>query len=75
MLVQTLDCRGQRCPLPIVSLAMAIRALNPGDELQILVTDPAFPADIHAWIRKTGHELLSLDVGDGGHTATIRRTR
>jgi tRNA 2-thiouridine synthesizing protein A len=73
VVVNSLDCRGQRCPLPIVSLAMAVRGLAVGEELEILVTDPAFPADIQAWIRKTGHALLAMELTEGVHKAVIRR--
>ena len=36
-----LDCRGLRCPLPVVELAKAFRELAVGAEVELLSDDPA----------------------------------
>ena len=61
--VQRLDCRNLKCPMPIVQLAMAIRTVAPGDEVAIEATDPAFLADVRAWSRMTGHAIAQEDDG------------
>ncbi len=38
------------------------------------VDDPAFPLDVQAWCKKTGHDLLQLDSTNGRWTATIRKS-
>lgn len=55
-----LDLSGLRCPLPIVRLNTAVKALSPGDELEVTATDPAFELDVQAWCRRTGNLLLEL---------------
>ncbi len=56
-----LDCRGMRCPLPIIELAKRIADLPPGARVRLLADDPAARADVPAWCRLTGHE----DLGEG----------
>jgi len=58
-----LDCRNMNCPMPIVQVAGAVRSVPVGGRLTVLATDPAFRADIEAWVRKTGNTLLSFEEG------------
>jgi len=59
-----LDCKGLRCPMPIVRLGLAFRSLATGDRLRVEATDPAFEADLAAWAKKLGHAVLSFERGD-----------
>ena len=54
-----LDCRGQRCPLPVIALAKRIRDVQIGDVVRVLADDPAAANDIPAWCRMKGQELLA----------------
>ena len=56
---QELDCSGLACPMPILKTKKAIDALQPGQVLKMIATDPGSLPDIQAWTSKTGHELLS----------------
>jgi tRNA 2-thiouridine synthesizing protein A len=56
--VEVLDCRGQRCPLPVIALARRITALPVGAVLRVLADDPAAAVDIPAWCRMRGQEYL-----------------
>jgi len=58
-----LDCKGLRCPLPIVRLGAAMRKLDAGAQLLVEATDPAFQPDLYAWARKTQHKILSFEGG------------
>ena len=40
--------------------------------LKVTANDPAFSADVRAWVTKMGHELLSLEAG-GVQRAVIRK--
>jgi tRNA 2-thiouridine synthesizing protein A len=53
---ETLDCRGQRCPLPVIALARRLPELPVGAVLRVLADDPAAAVDIPAWCRMRGHE-------------------
>ena len=58
-----LDCRNLNCPMPIVKIAKAFRALRTGQTLEVTATDPAFRADVEAWVRKTGQQLVKFEDG------------
>jgi len=57
----SLDFKGLLCPMPVVKLAKAIKEIEVGETLEAVATDPGVMADIPAWTRSTGHELVSLD--------------
>jgi tRNA 2-thiouridine synthesizing protein A len=56
--VAELDCRGQRCPLPVITMAKRLTELPVGARLRVLADDPAAATDIPAWCRMRGHEYL-----------------
>ena len=58
-----LDCKGLRCPMPIVRISQAVKELKTGERLHIEATDPAFRADLEAWTRRMGHLLLEFQPG------------
>ena len=55
----TLDCLGQRCPLPVIALAKALPRVPVGEVVRVLADDPAAANDIPAWCRMKGQELVS----------------
>jgi len=61
-----LDCRGMRCPRPIIELAKAARKEAPGTVLEVLADDLAFESDVQAWCETTRATLLELKPLDGG---------
>ena len=67
------DARGLRCPLPVIRLARAAKDLPAGALVELWATDPAARADVPAWCRMRGHELVGtteVEAGtDGAHTA------
>ena len=65
----TLDCLGQRCPLPVIALARAIRTVAVGDVVRVLADDPAAANDIPAWCRMKEQEF----VRGAGTTFEVRR--
>ncbi len=62
---QTLDTKGLNCPIPILRAKKAIVALDAGDVLEVLATDPGAVKDFEAFSRATGHELIESSE-DGG---------
>lgn len=68
------DCRGQRCPAPILATAKAARTLggSGGGLLEIAADDDAFPFDIRSWCRSAGAELVQLRTEGVVHTAVVR---
>jgi tRNA 2-thiouridine synthesizing protein A len=70
---RTLDLKGLSCPLPIVKTAIAIKALQSGELLEALATDPGSVPDFAAWCRSTGHELVEQTTDDGVFRFVIRK--
>jgi len=68
-----LDCRGLNCPLPVLKTKKAIMALASGDILKMVATDPGSVADMAAFSRQTGHELVEQSEGDGDFVFFFRR--
>ena len=58
---QTINLEGLLCPIPIVKVSQAIKNLPVGSVLAATATDPGVLADIPAWTRSTGNELLSMN--------------
>jgi tRNA 2-thiouridine synthesizing protein A len=54
-----LDCRGHKCPMPIIKTRKAIQDLNSGEVLRMVATDPGSIHDIKAWSKRTGNTLLN----------------
>lgn len=69
MTEHVLDARGLVCPLPVLRASRALRALTAGDELAILVTDQAAPADFARFCETTGHTLIATMARPDGSTA------
>ncbi len=70
-----LDCRGRRCPLPILDLARAIGDVPVGATVTVEADDPAARPDIAAWCRMRGHEYVGETAADDGTPVyTVRRT-
>ncbi len=58
-----LDCKGLKCPMPIVQLSLAARELGKDDQITVEADDPAFRADLHAWARRTGFSIVAFVDG------------
>ena len=72
---QTLDCSGMACPMPILKTKKAIDALQIGQVLKMIATDPGSKPDIDAWTAKTGHELVGYEQQADKHVFFIKRTK
>lgn len=69
-----LDVRGLKCPLPILRTKKALAAMNSGEVLKVMATDPSAPKDFEAFARQTGHELDDQSGEDAAEfTFLIRR--
>ncbi len=58
-----LDCKDMKCPVPIVRVSQAVKAMRPGEQLRIEASDGAFRADLEAWVRRLGHRLVEFEDG------------
>jgi tRNA 2-thiouridine synthesizing protein A len=72
---KTLDARGLKCPMPVVKTSQEIKNIAVGGVLEVLATDPGSMADIQAWTKSTGNELLKMQKGEGVFQFLIRRVK
>ena len=54
---------------PIDEIAGLMRAMNPGQTLEVRATDRSVAVDLPAWCRLAGHQLMAQE----GHRYLIRR--
>lgn len=70
---QTLDARGLNCPLPILRTKKSLVALQSGDVLKVISTDPGSLKDIDSFCSQTGNELLSSQQQGKDYEFMIRK--
>ncbi len=70
---KTLDAKGLKCPMPVVKTSKEIKGIAVGGVLEVLATDPGSMADITAWAKSTGNELLEAKRDEGVFKFYIRR--
>jgi tRNA 2-thiouridine synthesizing protein A len=71
----SLDFKGLLCPMPVVKLAQAMKQIQIGDTVEAIATDPGVMADIPAWARSTGNELISLEKQDKVFKFVVKRVK
>ena len=70
----TLDCRGLRCPLPVIRLANGIGDVPVGGVVAVEADDPATRADVPAWCRMRGQQYAGeVAADDGTPTYLVQR--
>ena len=72
---QVLDLKGLLCPLPVVKLQLAIKKLPTGAVVEGIATDPGVMADIPAWSRTSGNELVSITQQGKEYHFVVKKTK
>lgn len=75
MFDQTLDCSGLNCPMPILKTKKAVDAMQVGQVLKMIATDPGSEPDMKAWTTRTGHELISHEQDGDKFIFFIKKTK
>ncbi len=70
-----LNLEGLLCPIPVVKVSQAVKTMNIGDVLEATATDPGVMADIPAWTKSTGNELVSMEKDGKLIRFLIKRTK
>lgn len=68
-----LDLKGLICPMPMVRVSQSISSVPVGGVLKAVATDPACEADIPAWARLTGNEVLDIQKDGDAITLWVKR--
>jgi len=71
----SLDFKGLLCPMPVVKLAMAMKQIQVGDLIEAVATDPGVMADIPAWARTSGNELVTLEKREKDIRFVVKRMK
>lgn len=69
-----LDCRGLRCPVPVIRLAQHLAEVPVDGVVAVQADDPAARPDIQAWCRMRGQEYLGEVQRDGTPAYLVRRS-
>jgi tRNA 2-thiouridine synthesizing protein A len=68
-----LDAKGLNCPLPILRTKKMLKDVPIGESLEVHATDPGSVADIAAFCRTTGNELLESTQDNNVFRFVIKR--
>jgi len=60
-----LDCMGEACPVPLIKTENALKELEPGDMLIVLMDHSCAMKNVPEWARKQGHNVEIEEVDDG----------
>ncbi len=75
IIVKSVDLKGLLCPMPVVKIAKFIKEVEVGQTVEAFATDPGVMADIPAWCRTTGNELVSIEKLDKQFRFVVRRLK
>jgi tRNA 2-thiouridine synthesizing protein A len=72
---RSVDTSGTCCPEPLKQAHRAIKAMQPGELLELICTDIGSRMDIPAWCNRTGHELLRMEEEGKTFRYYVRKRR
>jgi len=70
-----LDLRGLLCPMPMVKVSQQITSVPVGGVIRAVATDAGAMADIPAWAKSTGNEVLQAEKVDGEFVFLVKRVK
>jgi tRNA 2-thiouridine synthesizing protein A len=71
-MIEVLDVKGLRCPLPVLKARKALRSVPAGACLEVLATDPASVIDFRHFCDTTAYELVDQSETAGVFTFRIK---
>ncbi|MFQ5508322.1 MAG: sulfurtransferase TusA family protein [Leptospirillia bacterium] len=71
----TLDATGLYCPMPIIMTAKEIKKIEVGQILAVKADDEGIQADLPAWCKTTGNDLLEISRDGSVFTGFVRKTK
>jgi tRNA 2-thiouridine synthesizing protein A len=70
---EVMDLQGLLCPLPVLKARKRLEAMQSGEVLAVVASDPMAAIDIPHFCQEQGHELLSQSRDGGRLEFKIRR--
>jgi tRNA 2-thiouridine synthesizing protein A len=71
----SLDLKGLLCPMPVVKIAQALKKVQIGELIEAVATDAGVMADIPAWARTSGNELVELEKREKDFRFVVKRVK
>lgn len=71
MTVEVLDTLGQKCPQPVLKIAVKAPDMKHGDILEVLGDCPTLERDVRSWCERLGKVFLSVK-NEGGNKKRIQ---
>ena len=71
----SLDLKGLLCPMPVVKIAQALKQVKIGELVEAVATDAGVMADIPAWARTSGNELVELEKREKDFHFVVKRLK
>jgi len=65
-----IDVVGKACPIPLITVAKAVRTMGKGQLLRIIGNDPLFEATMLDFCREGGHEVQET-IRDGKKVSMV----
>ena len=72
---RTIDVKGLYCPEPVFRTKIEIERLAIGDIIMVVADDPESEEDISSWVRRSGHDLLSINKDNHVLEFLIRKAK
>ncbi len=69
---EILDARRLLCPLPVIRTQDRVKNMLPGQQLEVVCTDPGVMQDIPAWCRINGHQVLETTAEEGEYIVILQ---
>ncbi|WP_342513467.1 sulfurtransferase TusA family protein [Sporosarcina sp. FSL K6-1522] len=70
---KVLDAKGLACPMPVVRARKVMKEMAAGEILEIQATDKGSVADLAAWSKSGGHDLMEHTEEAGVFTFIIKK--
>jgi tRNA 2-thiouridine synthesizing protein A len=70
-----LDLKGLLCPMPMVKVSQNIGSVPVGGVIRAVATDAGSMADIPAWAKSTGNEVLQAEKVGSEYVFLVKRTK
>ncbi|MFB5663551.1 sulfurtransferase TusA family protein [Alteribacillus sp. HJP-4] len=62
---KVLNAEGLACPMPVVKTKKEMDQLETGQILEVRATDKGAEADMAAWAKSSGHDLVHQEKNNG----------
>ncbi|MFC3418679.1 DsrE/DsrF/DrsH-like family protein [Salinicoccus hispanicus] len=69
------EASGLQCPGPLLKVNEVMGALEPGQQMEITVTDFGFCTDVEAWARKTGNSILKNERSEDKVVVVLKKNK